>query len=137
MSYIDTRNALFAGALSGLSVPVAMPNISFDPKGAAAWVALYFIPATSQSLGKTQSSGDERRGLLQVSVYITADLIDYDTKQLQIIDELTSIFWDGSVLTSNTQEVHILESTANEGSVNGSYFKRDLTINYVTITQRI
>lgn len=137
MSYIDTRNALFTGALSGLSVPVAMPNIKFKPDGLDAWVALYFIPATSQSLGKTQESGDERRGLLQVSIYIKADSVTYDNQQLQIIDELTSIFWDGSVLVSNEQKVYILDSTANEGSVNGSYFKRDLTINYVTTTQRI
>lgn len=137
MSYLNTRNALFAGALSGLSVPVAYENKSFNHDGLDAWVALYFIPATSESLGKTQSSGDERRGLLQISVYIKADSVDYDNQQLQIIDELTTIFWNGSVLTSNGQEVHILESNANEGSVNGSYFKRDLTINYLAITQRI
>tara|TARA_R110000782_G_scaffold107110_1_gene195494 strand:- start:75 stop:488 length:414 start_codon:yes stop_codon:yes gene_type:complete len=137
MSYIDTRNALFTGALSGLSVPVAMPNISFNHDNLDAWVALYFIPATSQSLGKTKASGDERRGLMQASVYIKADSVNYDNLQLQIIDQLTSILWNGSVLVSNGQEVHILESTANEGSVNGSYFKRDLTINYLAITQRI
>ncbi len=137
MSLKDTRNAFVSKIITATALPVAYENAGFDPSNLDSWLAVYLIPATTGSLGKTIGSGDDHYGIFQISVYVKADnKTAYDSVQLDIIDDLTTAFYYGSVLISNTQEVHILESTVNEGSRNGAWFKRDISVNYFTITQR-
>jgi hypothetical protein len=141
MSYYDTKQALLTKLL-GSSIPgitnndIAFENNNFDPKNKALWLACYFIPATSSILGKTLSSGDEQRGVWQVSVFVSLDSDDYDNAQLQAIDAIRSEFYYNSSTVYNGQKVDILESTLNNGIKNESWFKRDLSINYLTYSTR-
>lgn len=141
MSYFKTKQALITQLL-GASIPnitssdIAFENKDFDPKGKSLWLALYFIPATTQMMGKTSASSDEQRGVFQVSVFTSLNNNDYDNVQLQTIDSILSAFQYSSGTVYNTQTVDILESTVNNGTENESWFKRDISINYLTFSTR-
>jgi hypothetical protein len=60
----------------------------------------------------------------------------YDNAQLTAIDEILSGFRYTSSTVYNGTTVDILESTVNNGTENESWFKRDISINYLTFNQR-
>jgi hypothetical protein len=141
MSYFDTKQALITQLL-GASIPnitsddIAFENKDFDPKNKSLWLACYFIPATSDMLGKSVTSSNEDRGVWQVSVFVALNNNDYDNAQLQAVDSILSAFQYNSSTVYNTQKVDILESTVNNGTENESWFKRDISINYLTYSTR-
>tara|TARA_R110002020_G_scaffold270751_1_gene486006 strand:- start:6128 stop:6553 length:426 start_codon:yes stop_codon:yes gene_type:complete len=141
MSYYNTKQALITQLL-GASIPnitsndIAFENKDFDPKNKSLWLAVYFIPATTDMMGKTSTSSDEQRGVFQVSVFVSLNNDDYDNTQLQTIDSILSAFQYNSKTVYNTQTVDILESTVNNGTENESWFKRDISINYLTYSTR-
>ena len=141
MSYYDTKQALLTQLL-GASIPnitssdISFENKDFDPSGKSLWLACYFIPATTETLGKTFASSDEQRGIWQVSVFVSLNNTDYDNIQLQTIDAIRAAFYYNSSTVYNTQKVDILESTLNNGTENESWFNRDLSINYLTFSTR-
>ena len=73
MSYYNTKQALLTQLL-GASIPnitssdIMFENKDFDPKGKSLWLACYFIPATSEMMGKSTTSSNEDRGVWQISV---------------------------------------------------------------------
>ena len=121
MSIFDTRQALVTQLL-GASIPnitmpsagvigdLAIENQDFDPSGKSLWLSCYFIPATTNMMGKTSASGDEERGVFQVSVFVALNSINYDNAQLQTIDAIRSAFQYNSSTVYNNQKVDILES---------------------------
>jgi len=138
MSYFDTRQALIQRlintSITGITAAdISYENSDFDPKGKSKFIAGYFIPATSETTGKELAAIQERRGIFQVSVYVKLDSGQSDTAQLQMIDDILSGFAYGSVEVYNGQTINILESTVNSGSENEAWFKRDVSINYLTI----
>lgn len=138
MSYFDTRQALIQRlintSITGITAAdVSYENSDFDPKGKSKFIAGYFIPATSETTGKELAAIQERRGIFQISVYVKLDSGQSDTAQLQMIDDILSGFAYGSVEVYNGQTINILESTVNSGSENEAWFKRDVSINYLTI----
>ena len=138
MSYFDTRQALIQRlintSITGITAAdISYENSDFDPKGKSKFIAGYFIPATSETTGKELAAIQERRGIFQISVYVKLDSGQSDTAQLQIIDDILSGFAYGSVEVYNGQTINILESTVNSGSENEAWFKRDVSINYLTI----
>lgn len=141
MSYFKTKQALITQLLAA-SIPnitsddIAFENKDFDPSNKPLWLALYFIPATTGMMGKTPASSDEQRGVFQVSVFTSLNNNDYDNVQLQIIDSILSAFQYNSSTVYNNQKVDILESTVNNGTENESWFKRDISINYLTFSTR-
>jgi hypothetical protein len=141
MSYFKTKQALITQLL-GASIPnitssdIAFENKDFDPANKSLWLACYFIPATTDSMGKTSASSDEQRGVFQVSVFTSLNNNDYDNAQLQTIDSILSAFQYNSSTVYNNQKVDILESTVNNGTENESWFKRDISINYLTFSTR-
>ena len=141
MSYFKTKQALITQLL-GASIPnitsgdIAFENKDFDPANKSLWLACYFIPATADSMGKTSASSDEQRGVFQVSVFTSLNNNDYDNAQLQTIDSILSAFQYNSSTVYNNQNVDILESTVNNGTENESWFKRDISINYLTFSTR-
>ena len=141
MSYFKTKQALITQLL-GASIPnitssdIAFENKDFDPANKSLWLACYFIPATADSMGKTSASSDEQRGVFQVSVFTSLNNNDYDNAQLQTIDSILSAFQYNSSTVYNNQKVDILESTVNNGTENESWFKRDISINYLTFSTR-
>ena len=138
MSYLDTKQALItkliATSITGItSADIAYENNDFDPAGKAKYIAAYFIPATSDTTGKESGALQEQRGIFQVTVFIRLNSGNYDNDQLQIIDDILAGFQYNSVTVYNAQTVCILESTVNSGSENESWFKRDISIDYLTI----
>ena len=138
MSYYNTRQALIQRlintSITGITAAdISYENSDFDPKGKRKFVAGYFIPATSEIMGKTSASSNDQRGIFQVSVFVKLNSDDYDNTQLQIIDSITTGFVYNTVTVYNGQKVQILESTVNSGSENEAWFKRDVSINYLTI----
>jgi len=138
MSYFDTRQALIQRlintSITGITAAdISYENSDFDPKGKSKFIAGYFIPATSETTGKEIAAIQERRGIFQVSVYVKLDSGQSDTAQLQMIDDILSGFAYGSAEVYNGQTINILESTVNSGSENEAWFKRDISINYLTI----
>ena len=142
MSYLDTKQALIqklsGTVITGITAAdIAYENNDFDPTGKAKYIAAYFIPATSDIMGKTSASGDEQRGIFQVTVFIKLNSGAYDNDQLQIVDDILSGFVYNSTDVYNGQTVQILESTVNAGSENEAWFKRDVSINYLTFSERV
>ena len=141
MSYYNTKQALITQLL-GASIPnitsndIAFENKDFDPKGKSLWLAVYFIPATSEATSKSASSCNEQRGIFQVSVFVALNSDDYDNVQLQTIDSVLSAFQYNDNTVYNTQTVSTLDSTVNLGSENESWFKRDISINYLTFSTK-
>ena len=138
MSYFDTRQALIQRlintSITGITAAeISYENSDFDPKGKSKFIAGYFIPATSKTTGKELAAIQERRGIFQISVYVKLDSGQSDTAQLQMIDDILSGFAYGSVVVYNGQTINILESTVNSGSENEAWFKRDVSITYLTI----
>ena len=138
MSYSDTRQALIQRlintSITGITAAdISYENSDFDPKGKSKFIAGYFIPATSETTGKELAAIQERRGIFQISVYVKLDSGQSDTAQLQMIDDILSGFAYGSVEVYNGQTINILESTVNSGSENEAWFKRDVSITYLTI----
>jgi hypothetical protein len=136
MSQITIRNALLGQAITTLTPLIgdklAYENNDFDPDGLDAWASFHFIPATSETMGKTAASSDDERGFMQLSVYIKTNALTYDNQQLEIIDAIKKDFYYGVIIG----EVNILEVTTNNGYTSESWFKRDLTINYSSYQSR-
>ena len=141
MSHFNTKQALITQLL-GAAIPnitsndIAFENKDFDPTNKSLWLVAYFIPATTEMLGKTSTSSDEQRGVFQVSVFVALNNDDYDNAQLQAVDSILSAFQYNTKTVYNTQTVDILESTVNNGTENESWFKRDISINYLTYSTR-
>lgn len=141
MSYLDTKQALIQQLLTvpGVSdTDIAFENQSpaFDPEGKDFYLAAFFIPATTEMMGKTPESSDEQRGIFQVSVYVPLVSSSYDNEQLQKIDDVLSVFQYNTTTVYNGQRVDILSSTVNAGTEIESWHKRDISINYLTFSVR-
>lgn len=141
MSYLNTKQALITHLLnnlpSGLAAEdVAFENRKFDPSNKELWLAAYFIPATTEAMGQSASSGDEQRGIFQVSVFVAINGGNYDNLQLSAIDQIISAFKYNTQMVYTNQTVQGLESTVNTGSESESWYQRDISINYLTFSNR-
>ncbi len=138
MSFLKARNALVTQLLTLVSTEdTALENSVFKDTNKEVWYSMAFIPASSETTGKTLASSDEDRGIFQVSVMVQINSGNKDLLQLEAIDAIKSGFLYSTSLVYNGQQVDILESDANEGSENDAWFKRDLSINYLTFSERV
>jgi len=141
MSYLKTKKALIQRLLNTPVTGVTEENIIFenkfkDPTGFSLWLSVNFIPATSEATGKDNNSSNEQRGIFQVSVFVNLNSADYDYTQLQVVDEILSGFTYSSKEDYEGVTVEILDSDVNSGLENESWFKRDISIRYITFTER-
>lgn len=139
MSYLNTRQALLTKLINSAIVAssaIAYENKSFNPGGKDLWLAVNFLPATDEILGKTSGSRNQREGIFQISVFVKKDADDFDVTLLTTIDSLLTEFSFNSQASLSGQVVDILTSTVNEGSENESWHKRDISINYLTFSSR-
>ena len=142
MSYLKTKQALItqllATPMTGVTgADIAFENNDFNPTGKSLWLACYFIPATNETLGKTTASSDEQRGIFQVSVFVALNSVNYDNAQLTAIDEILSGFLYNTNIVYNGQKVDILTSEVNNGSESEAWYQRDISINYLTFSERV
>ena len=141
MSYFETKRAMTTYLLNNLPTgltgdDVAFENHKFNPANKPLWLAAYFIPASTEMMGKTDASGDEQRGVFQISVFVALNGGEFDETQLKAVDELISAFKYNSQMVYNTQTVQTLESTVNTGSESEAWYQRDISINYLTFSTR-
>ena len=144
MSLLDTKQALIKQLktaninTNNIDVnDIAFTNKTFDPKNKVLWYSANFIPASSEMMGKTQASGNEERGIFQVSVFIPLNQTTYDDEQLSAIDQIAKAFKYNTVTTFNNQSVTILDITPpDEGIETGGWFQRIMSINYLTFSTR-
>ncbi|HHZ95826.1 MAG TPA: hypothetical protein EYN67_09795, partial [Flavobacteriales bacterium] len=82
------------------------------------------------------ASGDEQRGIFQVSVFVPINGDNFDNDQLSAIDQLITAFKYNTQMVYTTQTVQVLSSTVNTGSESESWYQRDISINYLTFSNR-
>ena len=142
MSTLDTFSALttrlVATTIPGINTAtdIAYPNDSFDPTGKSQWLACYFQPATSEMLGKSSTSSDDDRGFFQVSVFTKRDPGGSIGGSLAIVDAIKDSFVYNTSLTYNNQNVDILDSVPQQAREVDGWYQQDISINYLTFSQR-
>lgn len=112
------------------------PPESFSPYGQSLWFDEMFIPATSESLGKTKQSSDSDRGIYQITVYTPTDVGDYGKSMSDAVSAIKAVFYNGVSNVYQGQKVDIIEVTAQGQSENESWVRRVISINYLTFTTR-
>ncbi|MCP3675991.1 MAG: hypothetical protein GY829_16205, partial [Gammaproteobacteria bacterium] len=75
MSQLNTKQAFISHLINNLPTGVTVDDVAFEnkkfkPKNKDLWLAAYYIPATSDMMGKSATDRDEERGLYQVSVFV-------------------------------------------------------------------
>ncbi|HHZ69304.1 MAG TPA: hypothetical protein EYN54_03265 [Methylococcaceae bacterium] len=142
MSYLNSKQACITHLINNLpsgltTADVAFENKTFDPSNKDLWLAAYFIPVSTEAMGQSAASGDEQRGIFQVSVFIPiGGKHGDDNAQLSAIDQLISAFKYNTQMVYTTQTVQVLSSTVNTGSESESWYQRDISINYLTFSNR-
>jgi hypothetical protein len=132
MSQLQIRNSLLGALITADIAPIAYENGSFDPTGLSEFLAAYYVPATSDSMGKTKASSDDEKGFLKVSVFVESNSGVYDTRQIAIIDELKKVFFFGGIIDN----VQIDSVVINQTQPDGAHFRRDVYINYISYVAR-
>ena len=76
-SWRSIRNSLLTKAIEVLTPLVGenlvYENSGFDAASVDKFCSLHFVPATSESTGKSASSSDEELGFIQISVYVNSN----------------------------------------------------------------
>ena len=148
MSKLNIKQAFISHLRSNLPTGItdndfAFDNAKFDPSGKTAWLAAYFLGGDSEPLGKTSRGFNDERGLFQISVFVELNGVDpdsnqlqFDNTQLQIIDDLESAFSYNTELVYNDQKIYITSIETTAGTQSEAWFKRDITINYFSLSER-
>jgi hypothetical protein len=140
MSYLDTRQALvtqfLATTITGLTAADIGYDSFFKPANKSLWVMLTVIPASSNSMGKGYADTNEDRGIFQVSVFIPVKTKDKDIVSYTAVDEILAGFQFNSLAMYNGQQATILDATVNQGRPVESWFQTDISINYLTFSNR-
>jgi len=141
MSYLNSKQACITHLINNLpsgltTADIAFENRKFDPSGKDLWLAAYFIPASTEMMGKSATDKDEQRGIFQISVFVSLNSEEFDNAQLTAIDELISAFKYNTQMVYNTQTVQTLESTVNTGSESEAWYQRDISVSYLTFSSR-
>jgi hypothetical protein len=138
LSYLDTQRALIQQLQTVVDTnDVAYESNDFDPKNKSLWYAAYFLPASTEIMGKTPASSDEQRGIFQVSVFVPINDGSYNATQLQAIDAVLSGFLYNTSIVYNSQKVDVLSSDVNSGSESEAWYRIDISINYLTYSERV
>jgi hypothetical protein len=112
------------------------PPEAFKSEGKSLWFHEGFIPASSESLGKTKQSSDEERGTYQITVYTPLNVGDYGKSMSDAISAIKSVFYSGATNVYLGQKVDILEVTTQGVAQNEAWVRRVISINYLTYTTR-
>lgn len=113
---------------------VAFENMEYDPSGKDAWLSVYYIPATIDSLAKDRF--DEENGLFQITAYVplndkTGDISRGTLRLIQLTQDIQNIFYNNAIASANGENVYIQDSTLTPASSSESWMSKTITINYV------
>ena len=134
------RTLLKTVVISGVTnddVSYMDPPIAFDPSNRNLWLDEAFVPATSETMGKTKASSDEDRGFYQVTVFTPLLGGDFGISASTAIDNIKTVFFNGASQVYQEQKVDILKVTAQPQSESESWLGRVVTINYLTFSERV
>ena len=141
MSYLNIKQALvsklLSATLTGISVDdMAFENHEFKSDNKDIFLSVDFIPVATEITGKTVASTDEVRGVFQIGVFVKLNAGNYDNTQLIAVDEIISEFRYNDQATFDGQVVYVLESTVTDGTTDDTWFKRAVSINFLTFNDR-
>lgn len=143
MSRLDTKQAFITHLLANLPTGISAGDVAFenqkppfDPKGKNLWLDTHWQEATSDPTGKTSASSNIQRGFFQIDINTPLTNSSYDNELLGAVDELSIAFSYGTTIVYNTQSVDLLEGTTSNASENGAWYRRFITINYLTFSNR-
>ncbi len=140
---IDTYQALvnrLTDAISNSEIAniglsdVAYENMEYDPSGKDAWLSVYYMAASIDSLAKDRF--DEENGLFQISAYVplndmTGDVSRGALRLIQLTQDIQNVFYHNAVASANSENVYILDSTLTPAASSESWMSKTITINYV------
>ena len=140
---IDTYQALvgrLTDAISNTEITnidlsdVSYENMPYDPKGKDAWLSVFYMPASIDSLAKDRF--DEENGLFQIAAYVplnynTGDLPRGTLRLIQLTDDIQNIFYNNAIASANGIDVYIQDSTLTPSASSESWMSKTITINYV------
>ena len=141
MIELDIKQAFLTHLLSNLPTGMTSDDVAFEGKkpetaGKSAFIAAYFISNVSTPLGKTASDFDDDSGVLQVSAFVPIKKNSNDNDLFRIISELRAAFRYNTEMVYNGQKVYVTSTSLNSATESGGFYKRDLTINYFTLSER-
>ena len=140
---IDTYQALvgrLTDAISNTEITnidlsdVSYENMPYDPKGKDAWLSVFYMPASIDSLAKDRF--DEENGLFQIAAYVplndnTGDIPRGTLRLIQLTDDIQNIFYNNAIASANGIDVYIQDSTLTPSASSESWMSKTITINYV------
>ena len=143
MSRLDTKQALITHLLANLPTGVTGADVAYEnqqppfiPEGKGLWVSTSFHEASSESTGQSTLNGNEQRGFLQIDINVPITSNGYDNQLLSSVDELSSAFKYGTTIVYNAQKVDILDSASPASFVSDAWYKRIISINYLTFSNK-
>lgn len=141
MSHYKTKQALITHLLNNLpsgvtSDDVAFENREFNPKGKNLWLSAYYMPATTEAMNKSNSSSNEDRGWLQVSVFVKLNSANFDNSLLYVIDHIKTAFKYNTILVYNGQSVATLDSNITVSNESEGFHQRNITIDFLTFSEK-
>lgn len=113
---------------------VSWGNDNFNPTGKEAWLDVYYVPVGVGSTTK-DVAGSNQTGYLQISVNVPlvseTTSVNYDIKQMQIINDIMTAFTDNSVVEYNGSKISVSNSSIQAARKSSGWYVRDITINYI------
>lgn len=131
MSVLSIQKAFLTQLKSEFpDVEILYENKNKKPKGGE-FLEAFLIPVSNESTGKaSQSTQDE--GIFQVTVAVSKG--KFDTRQLELVDRVFSAFGINTFLSYNSNTIEITEYSVNAGREVDGFYKRDVSINYLTFS---
>lgn len=131
MSQLETRDTLLNALITEFTdVELLYENKNKIPTGKE-FIEAFFIPSTNMSQGKSvQNTQDE--GVFQITVATSKG--EYDTRQLTLVDRVQGVFGINTTLSYNGREVYITGYSVNAGRESGGFYKRDVSVEYLTFS---
>lgn len=131
MSWLAVEKALVK-SLSGLGLgyPIVQENDSIDrleaAQSSALWLEIADLPAISDPLSK--DGLQQYNGLFQISVYGQQNI--GKSNILQVVDEILPNYVTGQTYSSDNCDIEIDSSYPTPATIDGSWYKIVLTINW-------
>ncbi len=106
-----------------------------DPTQTGLWIELTQLPLPENSMGKAATDSDETGGILQLSVF-DANTGGGNKAALDLADDIKDVFKHGASFTDSGQEVHVDQSSRNNGRPSGGFFQVDVSVTYRAFVAR-
>ena len=115
-------------------LPVAWPNVKFNPPSNSPWLAFHWVPADSGAATMGDGGEDELVGFVQVDVNVPQDSGEAATET--VLTALENHFIAGREVINDSQVATVVSSSRSSGRAVDPYWRTSLTINfYARITR--